>query len=45
MAACTLCKGKRTCPACAGTGQMQGGKCPYCNGTKRCPSCFGTGRE
>lgn len=45
MATCKLCKGTKKCPACAGTGKMQGGKCPYCNGSKKCPSCFGSGKE
>jgi hypothetical protein len=45
MAACKLCKGSKKCPACAGTGKMQGGKCPYCNGSKKCPSCYGKGKE
>ena len=45
MAACKLCKGSKKCPACAGTGKMQGGKCPYCNGSKKCSSCYGTGKE
>jgi hypothetical protein len=45
MAACTLCKGSKKCPACAGKGTMQGGKCPYCNGSRKCPSCFGKGTQ